>query len=294
MTPERCTPDRLPSDRLAFVEEIHQQFLDRFGQALAEQLDMPVKATPAGIDQVPMTEFLAGDHACVLAFDLAPMRGQAIAGLTSGLIFRVLDVLLGAPQTGAESARGTITDIEQHLLREFFGVLSSQLIEAWQPNGVALSMVSGGAAGQNRRQADPDDIALILSGKIEFAEAEETFRIAIPVLAVRLAALESERKAAVEAAGENAERTAVLEALSGATLELEAVLGGSSIRLGDLAVLQPGQILMLTRPAGSQLECLVNGKPKFRGEWIGDGSRQGLQVDEIVDAAATGAWSSQG
>ena len=55
-------------------------------------------------------------------------------------------------------------------------------------------------------------------------------------------------------------------------------------RLGDLAALQPGQVLMLSRPAGSQLECLVNGKTKFRGEWVSDGARHGLHVETVVDA----------
>ena len=108
----------------------------------------------------------------------------------------------------------------------------------------------------------------------------------MPVLAVRLAALENEQKAAAEVAGETAARTARLDAVSGAPVQLEAVLGGSSIRLGDLAAMQAGQILVLTEPAGSQLECLVNGKAKFRGEWIAIGDRHGLQVDAVVDPAS--------
>jgi flagellar motor switch/type III secretory pathway protein FliN len=67
---------------------------------------------------------------------------------------------------------------------------------------------------------------------------------------------------------------------------VEAYLGGSSIRLGDLAAMQKGQILVLTQPAGSQLECAINGRTKFRGEWIALGDRHGLQVDAIVDDRA--------
>ena len=50
--------------------------------------------------------------------------------------------------------------------------------------------------------------------------------------------------------------------------------------------MQAGQILVLTEPAGSQLECLVNGKAKFRGEWIAICDRHGLQVDAVVDPAS--------
>ena len=122
----------------------------------------------------------------------------------------------------------------------------------------------------------------VLNCKVSIAENEDTFRVAVPVLAVRLAALQNEQKAAAEVSGETAARTARLDAVSGATVQLEAILSGSSIRLGDLAAMQAGQILVLTEPAGSQLDCLVNGKAKFRGEWIAFGDRRGLQVDAVV------------
>ena len=283
-----CNPDRLPADRVPFVDAIHQQFLQSLGLALTRYLYTPVKASPTGIDQLPVVSFLetSATDACVIAFDLAPTRGQAWMGLSARLVFRILDILLGAPETAALAARGTITEIDRHVLREFFPMLIASLDAAWTPSGISLSMKSMGTAEEVRQTADLDGTALVLNCKVTIAESENTFRVAVPVLAVRLAALENEQKAAAEVAGETAARTARLDAVSGATVQLEAVLGGSSIRLGDLAAMQAGQILVLTEPAGSQLECLVNGKAKFRGEWIAIGDRHGLQVDAVVDPAS--------
>jgi len=139
-----------------------------------------------------------------------------------------------------------------------------------------------GTTEQVRQGADLDGTALVLNCTVRVQDEDETLRVAVPVLAIRLAALQNEQKAAAEVAGETAARTALLEAVGGATLEVEAYLGGSAIRLGDLAAMQAGQILMLTQPAGSQLDCVVNGKTKFRGEWIALGDRHGLQVDSLV------------
>jgi flagellar motor switch protein FliM len=285
-----CNPDRLPADRLPFVEGIHQQFLLAFGQALTALLDTPVKATPAGIDQWPVAEFLkeSATDGCVVTLDLSPMRGQAWAGLSPRLVFRVLDILLGAPQTTAPAARNSITEIERHVLHPFFQALIATLDKAWSPSGISLRKVSIGTVEEAPQTAEPDGTVLVLHGQIRIVEDEETFRIAVPVLAVRVAALQNEQHAAGEVAGETSARTALLEVISGATVQLEAVLGGSSIRLGDLAAMQPGQILALTQPAGSQLDCLINGKAKFRGDWIAHGDRQGLQVDAVVDSAAAG------
>jgi flagellar motor switch protein FliM len=281
-----CNPDRLPAERVTFVDGIHLQFLQAFGEELASYLDTPVEAIPAGIDQLPVAGFLAGSattDACVLTLELSPMRGNAWVGLSAPLIFRVLDILLGSPQTAAPSARTSITEIEQHVLREFFQTLLKTLDGAWAASGIALRLASLGTAEEASQTADPDGTALVLNCKVKIAEAEETFRVAVPVLAIRLAALQNEQTAAGQAAGEVAARTALLNVVGGAAIQLEAILGGSNIRLGDLAAMQPGQILMLTQPAGSQLECLVNGKPKFRGEWIAHGDRHGLQVETVVD-----------
>jgi hypothetical protein len=43
---------------------------------------------------------------------------------------------------------------------------------------------------------------------------------------------------------------------------------------------------VLTQPAGSLLQCTVNGKTKFLGEWIALGDRAGLQVDSLVEVKA--------
>jgi hypothetical protein len=42
----------------------------------------------------------------------------------------------------------------------------------------------------------------------------------------------------------------------------------------------------LNQPAGTRLECLVNGKTKYRGEWIAMGDHHGLQVEGVSEAAS--------
>jgi len=282
-----CNPDRLPAERVAFVDAIHQQFLHSFAASLASYLDTPVAGTPAGLDQLALKSFLDGsaEDACLVSLKLKSTGSQAWVGLSSKLVFHILDILLGTPQPAGPGARTAITEIERHVLREFFDTLASTLIHAWAPIGISLEMGSIATADEVRQSADLEGTALVLNCNLRIQEQDETLRVAVPVLAVRLAAIESEKKAAAEAAGENAARAARLETLGAANMELEAFLSGSSIRLGDLAAMQAGQILMLTQPAGSQFECAVNGKTKFRGEWISLGDRHGLQVESIVEAA---------
>jgi flagellar motor switch protein FliM len=263
---------------------------------LASYLDTPVKATPTGIDQWPLKKFLdaGAEDACVVTLTLASTLGRAWVGLSGKLVFHALDILLGAPAVATPAARGAITEIERHVLREFFDALAATLVNAWEPSGLSLRMGSIATVDQARRTADLDGTALVLNCSLRIQEQDDTFRVAVPVLAVRLAALENQQKAAAEVAGETAARTALLETLDAATVEVEAHLAGSAIRLGDLAAMQAGHILVLTQPAGSQLECTVNGRTKFRGEWIALGDRHGLQVESVVDSDAAAKSKAAG
>ena len=106
--------------------------------------------------------------------------------------------------------------------------------------------------------------------------SRETFRIAVPAFLARLAALQSASATAEEAPAPV--REMILGALRRANVSVEAVLSGSTLRMGDLLAMEPGHVLMLAQPAGSPLECRINGKPKFRGEWIRHGNRQALEL----------------
>jgi len=67
--------------------------------------------------------------------DIASTRGQARIGLA-------FHILLRKPQPTAPAARGTVTEIEPHVLREFLDGLVSNLMSAWQQSGISLCMGS--------------------------------------------------------------------------------------------------------------------------------------------------------
>ena len=290
-----CQPGRLPSERLAFVDDLHRQFLQQFSQALSGYIDTPVQMTPGEIEQLPVAEFLkvAATDACVVTLSLAPMSGQSWVSLSPGFLFRVLDILLGAPQTVGPQAvaapvRSAVTDIEVHVLREFFQILHTALENAWSAGGVGFAIASTGAAPELRQVADPDGTTLVMGCKARIGEVEGTMHVAIPVLAVRLAALLCQESANNRPAEDNPARSAVLSALGSATLLLEATLSGSAIRMSELAAIKPGQVLTLGQPADSPLECRINGKVKFLGEWVANGNRHALQVDSLVQPVSGG------
>jgi flagellar motor switch protein FliM len=158
-------------------------------------------------------------------------------------------------------------------LRDTFEWIARELSAAWQPAGIGFRWTATGVG-----EAVPVPGALLVFDcRMDLGEVSATLGIAVPAFLARLAALQC--AAAPPADGPAPARGSILSALRRAHATVEAVLCGSTLRMGDLLAMEPGHVLMLAQPAGSALECRVNGKTKFQGEWIGRGDgRQGLEL----------------
>jgi flagellar motor switch protein FliM len=257
---------------MAFVRAIQERFLHAFAEALGVRLEMPVAAQIVSVQLFSGREFLErGDQfGYVLTLEAEPVRGQAFIALSAGLLAYTLRALLGAPSAHEDGPR-PVTEIELHILREVFELLARELTEAWKPSGVAFQWTP--AADEPKAATGT---MLAFDCNLDLYDAQQTLRIAVPAFLARLAALQPTPDTEEEAPAPVQET--ILAAVRRANVAVEAVLSGSTLRMKDLLAMERGHVLMLGQSAGSPCECRINGKTKFRGEWIAHGERQGLEL----------------
>ena len=270
---EACAPGALPPGQMAFVRAIQERFLHRFAEKLAASLETPVTAQIAAVQPLSGREFLqtCDELGYLLTLDAEPVRGQAFISLSAGLVAYLLRVLLGVPLASEDGPR-VITEIELHILREVFELLARELSAAWEPSGIAFRWAPA-AAGE---AAAGLCTMVVFDCRLDVDNAPRTLRVAAPAFLARMAALQSPPVAEEEAPAPV--RETILAALRRANVGAEAVLAGSTLRMKDLLAMECGHVLMLGQPAGSPLECRINGKPKFYGEWVAHGGRQGIEL----------------
>jgi len=256
----------LPAVQMAQARAIQENCLHALERELTAQLDSPVTATLASVDSLPGGLGAAEEGACRLTLALEPLRGQAFAILGAGLVSQLLRLLLGAPDRAGVRA----TDIELHVLRETFEIVTRQLAAAWGSPHVRLHWTATNGA------LPEEEALLVFDCRVAFGGAEESLRFAVPALVARLAAMQTGEAGAEE--NPAAVRSSLLAALREARVEAEAVLTGATLLMSDLLSLEPGQVLALGEAAGSPLECRINGKAKFRGDWIRQGDKAALQI----------------
>ena len=267
---DACAPGALPAGQTAFLRAMQEGFLRGAIKQIAERLEIPVTGHIDAQQRVSRRTFLHSreEGGYILALDAQPAASQMAIAFSAGMVARLLRILLGAPLSLEESAPRAVTEIELHILGEIFDLLVAELNRSWKSSGIRFRPLPAGAPNS----ASGQETLLVFSCRVDLDEAQEGLRIAVPAFLARLAALHSSDGKPGEA------RIAILAALRQARVRVEAMLPGSTLRMRDLLDMEPGHLLMLSRPSGSKLDCLVNGKAKFQGEWVMRGNRQGLEL----------------
>ena len=267
----------LPAYQLATLRSVHQAFLTSFAQACGEELDLPVSALLVDLKPISLCAFLDPDygHACLIPLVVDPSFGRAYLSLEPGFTFRILNMLLGAPQEQGVSARTSATEIELHIMRDFLGMLVGCLQKAWAQLKVDFAVPGDGDATPGSTKPDA---MIVLQSAVKLGDYEEIFRLALPALLVRVAA----KKADSPVPSLSRANPDLLAALGSATCNIEAVLEGSTILMSDLLRMEEGQILTVGSSSAARFECTVNGSRKFSGELIHSGVRQALQIESAL------------
>lgn len=268
---EACDPGALPSGQMAYVRTIQEKFLGTFAASLADRLETQVSGTVTEVQPLSRSAFLQSveDGGCLVTLSAEPVRGQSSIALSPGLVAYLLRVLLGAPASSPSEHRA-VTEIELYILQEIFESFAIELTTAWKATGIAFRRATTGA----RETAGGQGTMVVFECRLDFEDAQETFRLAVPAFLARLAALQLTTVVAEESPAPV--REMILRTLRGANVNVEAVVTGSTLKMGDLLAMEPGHVLMLTQPVGSPVECRISGKPKFRGEWVEHGNGKAL------------------
>jgi flagellar motor switch protein FliM len=66
----------------------------------------------------------------------------------------------------------------------------------------------------------------------------------------------------------------------GASIHLDARLGGATLAVQDLMDLKAGEVLSLDQPIDKPIDLIVNGKLKFEGQVVSNGHNRSLLINQ--------------
>lgn len=280
-------PDKFSKDQLRTLQMLHETFARLAGSSLSAYLRAPVTIDLISLEQVPYEEYLRSIQQSVFAImSLPPLTGQAVLEIEFGLVFTMIDRLLGGP--GKAINRIVLTDIERPLVRQTIEKMFHALKSAWE--GVVI--VNPGiealeTSSQFVQIAPPNDIVVTILFEVKIGQHRSAMSLCIPYLVLKpITAKLSAQKwfANGNRRHSNVSRRLLSQQVTASSVECKVHLGGTNLKVKEFLSLQPGDILKLDRRTDEDLTLMIEDVPKFAGKPAMSGKKVVFSVTDSLES----------
>jgi flagellar motor switch protein FliM len=262
-------PDKFSKDQLRTLQMLHETFARLAGSSLSAYLRAPISIELISLEQVPYEEYLRSiSHSVFTIMSLPPLSGQAVLEIEFGLVFTMIDRMLGGP--GKSIGRTVLTDIERPLVRQMIERIFMALKSAWE----GIVIVNPGIEGMETSSqfvqiAPPNDIVVTILFEVKMAGQRSAMSLCIPYLVLKpIAGKLSAQKwfASGNRKHSPISRRSLTYQINRSNVNCSVRLGKTRLSVQDFLALKPGDLLKLDQRTADELTMLVGNVPKFLGK----------------------------
>jgi flagellar motor switch protein FliM len=241
---------------------------ETFARSLSHSLDLflgsPLGIKLIKIDQIGAREFSstlsAGNY--LVPFGAQPMPDRVIAKFDNGLLFPLLDLLLGGPGEPLEHTR-ELTEIDEELFRSVTELMAAQLERTWKVCDVSVAPLPSIKPALMGQLFAMEERVVTLHFEMRMVTTTSAFTLVLPMAfcsaLVRSSHGESGRRTATQTGVAQSLRDRLLQS----DMTLSADLAHLQVLLGDLMSLDVGAVLNLRAPVQAPILLHVGGQALF-------------------------------
>lgn len=200
---------------------------------------------------------------------LEPLRGFSLVVFDAPMIFSLIEFYFGGSGKGHYKPEGReFTPIEQRIINKVLIMFLESMEEAWKPIfPIKTQYVRTEMNPQFVTIVTPVDVVIEIEFTLEIETRECKIMICIPYASVE--PIKEKLYSAFMVDRDEMDMKwfgRIKEQIKRTTVEIEAVLGKTSIDFKTLIDLKKGDIIGLQRRTDEDIDVLVEGIPKFRGK----------------------------
>lgn len=279
-------PDKFSKDQLRTLQMLHETFARLSGSQLSAFLRSTVNIDLISLEQIPYEEYLRSINQSVFTIlSLPPLSGQAVLEIEFGLVFSMIDRLLGGP--GRSLNRSVLTEIEQPLVRSMIERMFYTLKTAWE----GVVMVNPGIEGMETSAqfvqiAPPTDIVVSILFEVRVGNQRGAMSLCIPYMVLK--PITTKLSAQKWFASSNRRQSPTSRKMLAQQIQRSAVdcsvrLGKTKVMISDFLRLKPGDVLRLDQKVENDLTLCVSNRAKFRGKPALSGKKYVFNVTENLE-----------
>ena len=291
-------PERVGKDQARALETLHDAFARNLGASLSGYLRTIVEVGVSHIEQLTYSEFVHSlpNPTCFNLLTSEQLDGQLCLEISPLIVYPIIDRLLGGSNAELFIPQRPLTQIEQRLVQRVTDRVTHHLGEAWtQVLPVKFEVGDFESNPQLVQIVPPNETVVVVGFEVKMGQRAGTMSLCIPYQAIEpmmskvgqqtWLAYQGRRN---DAAGE-AEQRRLTGGLNAAAVELRAVLAKTTITVGELMDLAPGDVLTTEKPQTGEATVAVGGRNKFAGKLGQYRGKRAVRLTRVLDPTPAGA-----
>lgn len=277
---------RFSQDQIRTLTRIHENFSRLLTTYLSTQLRTNAQITVSSVDQFPYEEFINNvqKKSILGVFDAPPLQGSMVMEFSPEVVYVTVDRLLGG-QGNILQKTNELTEIEISVIQRIFIRTLNSFQEAWlsvlklSPEFKEIEVNP-----QFLTMFPPNETVILVSLDAKIGDVEGIINICLPhvVLEQILPKLSARHWLANQKKTiENHEMEALEKKLQNTRLNVKAILGRSTIEVGDFLNLKNGDVIRLNESYTDPVIVLVDEKQKFFAQPGVSKGRMAIQVTGV-------------
>ena len=282
-------PDRIAKDQLRAIHLLHENFARSLASSLSAYLRAYVVVNLVSVEQLSFMEFSHGlpSPSCLVSLGLKPYEGNAVLEINTGLVFPILEMLLGGTSKSVLKFNREITEIEQSILDGLFRIVLHDLKVSWQAvTPLEFTIDTYETDPQLLQILAPNEAVVAVSMEVRIGETSGMMNIGIPSIIVKMLRHKFDQQWSVrKTQSTEQEQARILRLIKPASVQMDGRIEGPTLNVEDLMDLRVEDVLTFDYPIERSLDLTMNGSLKFRGHVVSTGRKRAFEIDQIFNTA---------
>jgi len=279
-------PDRVSKEQMRFLHSLHQRFARLFSSSLSVYLRALIEVNLYLVEQLTYGEFILSlpDPTYVNAIAMEPLEGNLVLEINPQIHFPMIDKMLGGKGEDFSGPRRTLTEIERTLIEGVVKLVLRDLEEAWkQIAKLKMSIAAAETSPQLIQVVAPNEIVLLIVFELKIGEAKGFMNFCIPSIVLEPIVKRFSQNWYTQRTKTSVEEVKKIKLnLLKTKIRAEAGIYGNCIKVKDLLVLAPGNLLKLETKIDEEINVKLNGIKKFNAYQVKKGSKKAVQIVNLI------------
>jgi flagellar motor switch protein FliM len=279
-------PDRVSKEQLRFLHSLHQRFARIFSSSLSVYLRALIEVNLYLVEQLTYGEFILSlpDPTYLNAIAMEPLEGNLVLEINPKIHFPMIDKMLGGKGEDFGGPRRTLTDIERTLIEGVVKLVLRDLEESWkQIAKLGMSIAATETSPQLIQVVAPNEIVLLIVFELKIGEAKGFMNFCIPSIVLEPIVKRFSQDWYTHRTKTSVEEVKKIKLnLLKTKIRAEAGIYENCIKVKDLLVLAPGNVLKLETKIDEEINVKLNGIKKFNAYQVKKSRKKAVQIVNLI------------